>query len=148
MSSTYVGQFLFHPQHEHWHFENFAHYELRNTAADGSVGGAVLSDNAKVSFCIEDVALADPGLSHVQEQTYLECSQTEPQGLSIGWADVYTWDLFGQNLDITNLSDGVYWLLSTTDPANLLNEGGGGRESNNTAAVKIRIQGMNVTVVQ
>ena len=68
--------------------------------------------------------------------------------MSVGWADVYTWDLFGQSLDITGLPDGFYWLLSTADPANLLNEGGGAAESNNTAAVKIRLQGTSLTVVQ
>ncbi|MBI2949460.1 MAG: hypothetical protein HYY23_17620 [Verrucomicrobia bacterium] len=145
VSTAFVGQFDFHPEHNHWHFENFARYQLRNTAADGSVGSTLLSDNSKVSFCVEDVSLADSQLSHVEPQTYTECTQTKPQGLSVGWADVYAWDLFGQSLDVTGLPDGDYWLLSTSDPDNLLNEGGGALESNNTAALKIRIEGMNVT---
>ncbi|MBI4664033.1 MAG: hypothetical protein HY735_34990 [Verrucomicrobia bacterium] len=148
LSTTFVGKFILHPQHDHWHFENLSRYELRNTAGDGSIGNTVLVQSAKVSSCILDSSLADPSLSHVQPQNYTECTQTMPQGLSVGWADVYTWDLFGQSLDITNVPDGIYWLISIADPANLLNEGGGSAENNNAAAVKIRIQGTSVTVIQ
>src|SRR5262249_31207706 len=32
--TDYVGTFVFHPQHNHWHFEDFARYELRDAAPD------------------------------------------------------------------------------------------------------------------
>ncbi|PYM13498.1 MAG: hypothetical protein DME18_08885 [Verrucomicrobia bacterium] len=148
VSTTYVGTFVFHPQHNHWHFENFARYELHDVAPDGSVGGTVLASNSKVSFCLTDSVLVDSSLEHVGAQTYVDCDQVDPQGISVGWADVYASSLFGQSLDITGIRNGDYWIVSTADPDNLLNEGGGAAESNNTAAVKLRIKGGKVTVIR
>jgi len=61
---------------------------------------------------------------------------------------VYAWSLFGQSLGITGLPKGEYWVVSTADPDNLINEGGVGAESNNGAAVKVRIKGTRVTVLR
>ena len=138
-STVYVGTFVFHPQHNHWHFEDFARYELRDAAPDGSPGSAVLASSEKVSFCVMDTELYNTNLEHAGEAAYIPCTATDPRGISVGWADVYTWDLFGQTLDITGLFDGDYWLVSTADPDNLINEGGGAAEINNTGAVKVHI---------
>jgi len=147
--TVYVGTFVFHPQHNHWHFEDFARYELRNVATGGSIGDTVLASASKVSFCLEDSIVVNSGLEHFSSsQTYTNCDQVDPQGISIGWADVYGWNLFGQSLDITRIPNGVYWLVSTADPDNLVSEGGGATEANNTAAVKIRIKGGKVSVVR
>ena len=148
VGSTYVGTFVFHPQHDHWHFENFARYELRNAAPGGSIGSTVLASNSKVSFCLVDSVTVNSSLEHAGTQTYHDCDQVDPQGISVGWADVYAWNLFGQSLDITGLPNGQYWIVSTADPDNLIKEGGGGAESNNGAAVKIRIKGTKVTVIR
>jgi len=148
VGSSYVGTFVFHPQHDHWHFENFARYELRNVAPGGSIGDSVLASNSKVSFCLTDSVLVNSGLEHAGTRTYDDCDQVDPQGISVGWADVYGWSLFGQSLDITGLPNGEYWIVSTADPDNLINEGGGGAESNNGAAVKVRIKGTKVTVIR
>ena len=138
-STVYVGTFVFHPQHNHWHFEDFARYELHDVAPDGSIGSTVLSSSQKVSFCLTDYAQVDSSLEHSATATYIPCEQTDPQGISVGWADVYDWYLEGQSLDITGLPDGDYWLVSTADPDNLLNEGGGAFERNNTSSVKVQI---------
>src|SRR5205823_10857032 len=138
-STVYVGTFVFHPQHNHWHFEDFARYELHDVAPDGFLGSAVLSSSQKVSFCLTDYALIDSSLEHAAKETYIPCEQTDPQGISVGWADAYVWNLEGQTLDITGLPDGDYWLVSTTDPDDLLNEGGGAFERNNTSSVKVQI---------
>jgi hypothetical protein len=139
VSSNYVGTFDFHPEHNHWHFDNFARYELRNVAPDGSVGGTVLASNQKVSFCIRDDLLVNGSLLHAGAMTYTNCDQIRPQGITVGWADVYPWTLPDQNLDITGIPDGDYWLVSTADPLNLLNEGAGALEDNNTGSVKVHI---------
>jgi hypothetical protein len=57
----------------------------------------------------------------------------------VGWADVYGWDLYGQTLDITGLFDGDFWLVSTADPDNFLNEGGGTDETNNVSAIRVHL---------
>jgi hypothetical protein len=138
-NTVYAGTFIFHPQHDHWHFEDFARYELRDAAADGSLGGTVLASSEKVSFCLTDYQLVDPMLEHAGTETYDLCGQTYPQGISVGWADVYAWDLYGQSLDITGLADGDYWLVVTADPDHRLDEGGSAFEDNNTAAVKFHL---------
>ncbi|MBI4664330.1 MAG: S8 family serine peptidase [Verrucomicrobia bacterium] len=147
-STNFVGSFRFHPEHDHWHLEDFAKYELRNVAADGSMGTAVHATSGKVSFCLMDSVRMDGSLRHASNQTYAECNQSRPQGISVGWADVYQWYLPGQSLDITGLPNGDYWLVSVTDPSNLLDEGGGAAESDNTATLKLRIQDNRVWVVQ
>jgi len=139
VATNYVGTFVFHPQHNHWHFENFARYELHGVSADGSVGGDVFASAEKVSFCLVDSALLDPVLEHNSSQTYTNCTPVLPQGISVGWVDVYPWTLPDQYLDITGLPDGDYWLVSSVDPANLIQEGGGAAEYNNTSAEKVRL---------
>jgi hypothetical protein len=136
-STVYVGTFVFHPQHDHWHFEDVARYELRDAAPDGSPGSTVIASSDKVSFCLTDTALFDSSLEHAGKETYVTCDATDPQGISVGWGDVYIWDLYGQSLDITGLPEGGYWLVSTADPDNVLDEGGGAAENNNTAAIKV-----------
>lgn len=134
-----VGRFAFHPEHDHWHFEDFALYQVRNVAADGALGANVLATSAKVSFCLVDDYLFDPVRPHQGAQTYTHCDQIHPQGISVGWTDLYHWRLAGQEVEITTLPDGEYWLVSTVDPDDHLNEGGGPAEINNTAAVKFHL---------
>jgi len=147
-ATNFVGTFQFHTEHDHWHFENFARYELRNVSADGLVGGTAHVASGKVSFCLSDSIRMDASLKHASGQTYTQCDQSHPQGISVGWADIYQWYLPGQSLDVTGLPNGDYWLVSVADPANLLHEGGGSNETNNTAHLKIRIQDNRVWVIQ
>lgn len=145
VGANYVGTFAFHSGHNHWHFENFAAYELRNVASDGSVGANVLASSPKVSFCLLDSWQGDPSLEHTSDQTYLTCSQNGVQGISVGWADIYSRDLPGQNLDITGLPDGYYWLLIWSDPSNVISEG---VESNNVNGTKFRLRDRRIYIVQ
>src|SRR6266404_4839798 len=103
--TVYVGTFVFHPLHNHWHFEDFARYELHDAAPDGSIGSTVLASSQKVSFCLTDYAAVDSSLEHAGTETYIVCGQMDPQGISVGWDDVYVWYLEGQSLDITGLPD-------------------------------------------
>src|SRR6266496_442776 len=139
VATNHIGTFVFHPAHTHWHFENFARYELHYVAAEVSVVSSVFAAAEKVSFCLVDDVFLDPVLEHTGSQSYTNCGQLSPQGISVGWVDVYPWTLPDQDLDITGIPDGDYWLVSTADPGNLINEGGGETEYNNTAAAKVRI---------
>jgi hypothetical protein len=139
-----VGTFIFHPTHNHWHFEDFARYELRNIAGDGSIGSDVLGLSDKVSFCLLDSMSIDLTLEHAEPFAYTSCGQSVLQGISVGWGDLYSSDLPGQTIDITGVADGDYWLLSTADPNNLLLET---EDNNNTGVVKVRIQGNSVSVI-
>src|ERR1041385_9185045 len=63
-----VGSFVFHPEHNHWHFEDFARYELHDVAPDGSIGSTVLASSEKVSFCLTDYVAVDSSLEHASTE--------------------------------------------------------------------------------
>jgi hypothetical protein len=144
VAEALAGTFAYHPTHFHWHFGEFSRYELRDLAPDGRVGENVLSIDDKVSFCLLDVAQINANLEHSAPFTYTSCGRTVNQGISVGWGDIYSSDLPGQELDITGLPDGTYWLKSTADPANRLLET---HDGNNAAYLKIAIAGTSVQVL-
>jgi hypothetical protein len=140
-----VGEFVFHTAHDHWHFEGFANYSLVNENADGSIGNNIRRSSQKTTFCVIDTDAVNRSLEHAGAQTYTRCGRSDITGLSVGWGDKYAYNLAGQSIDITNLPDGRYWLVSTADYQNRLKET---HESNNWAAVKIRISGTSVTELE
>ena len=80
--------------------------------------------STKVSFCLLDTLqpyLELPG-SPATGQYLPDCTELDPQGISVGWADIYSSFLPGQSLDLTGLRRGAYCLRSTVDPKNHLQE--------------------------
>ncbi|HEX6031503.1 MAG TPA: lysyl oxidase family protein [Tepidiformaceae bacterium] len=131
----YAGAFVYHREHQHIHFEDWAIYRLRTVTAGGGVGNVVV-EGAKTSFCILDGLVHDstlPGFTSSPE--FVTCGATV-QGLTVGWADVYHKNLEGQNLDITNVPPGQYWLESEADPLDHILEKD---ETNNIARIPITI---------
>lgn len=106
-----VGGFSWHDAHRHFHFNEFAAYELRRLGADGrpdySASG-LLATSEKVSFCLMDSQQVDPDA--VPVPVYNACVPAV-QGISPGWTDIYTSDLEGQQLPLTGLGDGRYSLI-------------------------------------
>jgi Lysyl oxidase len=131
-SETVIGCFIFHPQHNHWHLEDFANYELRRPRS-----GAVVSSAEKVSFCLTDTGPfgAFPGTppSHF----YGACDVDATMGLSVGWYDLYGSPLAGQELPIKGVADARYCLAMMSDPANHITESD---ETNNTRTTLVRIR--------
>ena len=125
-----AGEFQHHEQHGHIHFEDFAEFRLREVNADGSVGD-IIADGDKVSFCLIDVARYD---GDADASVYRSCGQV--QGISTGWADVYSQGLPGQSIDITGVPDGSYFLEVVVDPDNNLVESD---ETNNVARILIEL---------
>jgi hypothetical protein len=130
----HVGDFVFHPAHDHFHFESFAEYQLWPAAAwdqwvaDGRPAGAerasLRGQGIKTTFCIMDTARVDTSIpGSPSAAAYSSCGRTT-QGLSVGWGDTYGWNLADQwvVLDDTGLADGLYVLRSIADPLNLLYE--------------------------
>jgi hypothetical protein len=128
-SETLAGEFQFHPEHGHIHFEDFAAFRLREVGPDGEVG-AVISTSDKVSFCLLDVEQ----YSGTASSNYHTCDSI--QGISAGWADVYDSGLPGQAIDITGVLNGSYWLEIEVDPLNNLVEAD---ETNNVFRVQIEL---------
>lgn len=140
-----VGEFEFHLSHNHWHFEGFANYSLVNENADGSIGNNVRRSSQKTTFCVIDTDKVDANLEHSGTQTYTNCGQNDITGLTVGWGDEYGYHLSGQSIDITNVPDGRYWLVSSADFQDRLFETD---NSNNWAALKIKISGTSVTELE
>jgi hypothetical protein len=111
-----VGEFIFHPQHLHWHLEGFSLYEIWSLTLEGKLE-ARLASSKKVSYCVLDISLKTPIVSKTASATprYLTCGSSI-QGISPGWMDTYKESFAGQWLEITHLKGGNYALVSTVDP--------------------------------
>jgi phosphohistidine phosphatase SixA len=137
-----AGEFVFHPDHNHWHLEDFARYEVWTLTPQGELDG-VIAVTDKVSFCLRDNTPAHvPGAA--PNAAYTICGQ-ELQGISPGWIDTYKYDTPGQIVDITAVPDGIYALRSTVDGEDHLRELD---ETNNAALVYIEIKGSRVTIIE
>lgn len=136
---TLVGRFIYHQEHQHIHFEDWAIYRIRQIdwVSDPQNGvGAIVSEGDKTSFCIEDMYRLNPPLPNSPASAVFHSCDTTVQGLSIGWEDVYVALLPGQFVDITNVPNGLYWLESQADPDNNVLES---NENNNTARIQVQV---------
>ena len=66
-------------------------------------------------------------------------------GISVGWVDVYTWDVPGQYLEVTGIPNGVYDVVSEANPLGDILEIGGHRGG--SAQTRICLHGNSVTTV-
>jgi lysyl oxidase/IPT/TIG domain-containing protein len=108
-----AGTMTYHPQHNHFHFNNFARFTL--TALTNASGSGQTSE--KTSFCVEDTTPIDLSLPGAPRNgVYTTCNR-DVQGISVGWADRYGPSLDGQSIDITGDPEGDYHLTIETDPA-------------------------------
>ena len=136
--ATPAGCSFFHPEHNHWHFEEFARYTLSRPTS-----GRVVASAEKVSFCVRDsirFASGLPGSPSIP--AYGECSSDSISGLSVGWADYYGYYLPGQELDIRGLPGHRFCLRLVSDPTNRLEES---NDDNNERSTLIRIRKQKVT---
>ncbi|HEX2241297.1 MAG TPA: lysyl oxidase family protein [Actinomycetota bacterium] len=119
-----IGTLSYHQAHGHYHFEDFALYELRRVAAPGrpdmSERGLVRTSE-KVSFCLQDVQRRDgvDPLYATPWPLYYGCFAGQGvQGISPGWVDIYSWGTPGQQIPLKGIADGTYALVLYTDPGN------------------------------
>jgi len=98
--------------HHHWHFLGFDHYELRR-ASDF----ALRVRDYKSGFCIADHYGTAIGVPHGPPRFLGNCAQFHPEaraveeGASVGYTDRYPAFFHGQQLDITHVAAGNYWLV-------------------------------------
>jgi hypothetical protein len=132
---------VFHPGHNHYHFANFASYQLLQEDARG-VYQPLTQRGTKTSFCVVDSIR----VQGVRPQFYTRCDRAF-QGLMVGWADVYDASLPDQWIDLggARLADGAYAVRSTADPADKLDEGG--HDDNNGARTCFTVRTGAITVV-
>jgi hypothetical protein len=144
-SESLVGEFVYHPQHKHFHLENYALYELSPENGDTSLRRT----SVKTSFCIQNT-LQIPGFTggDPNQSYFLACNGTL-QGMSWGWADRYGASLAGQEIDITGLPSGNYSLVITINPNQSIREADSGSSlpSNNRSTIRLHLENGTATVL-
>ncbi len=140
-----VGEFKFHEQHDHWHLEQFAIYEVWLVDEKG-VLVAKVSSGGKISYCVMDTSLVETDLPAEAISTHRRYTHCEGklQGLSVGWVDVYKYHLPGQWAEVNPLKDGLYALVSTVNPDQRLYEED---IDNNSAVVYFEIRESRLEVL-
>lgn len=104
------------PPHYHWHLLGFDRYELRRAEDD-----ALLVRDRKSGFCIADHYGLALGVPHGAPRFLSSCEQFHPdarfvdEGSSVGYTDRYLANFHGQNLDVTRVPPGRYWLVHRTN---------------------------------
>ncbi|HEY4512315.1 MAG TPA: lysyl oxidase family protein [Candidatus Paceibacterota bacterium] len=136
-----AGSFIWHEEHGHFHFEEFAKYILQPVNAPG---GSERS-SIKTTFCIIDTDRINTQLAGAPKFAIYTTCNNDKQGMSVGWGDTYKYYLAGQEINITGLPDGDYNLTIEVDPKNLLLET---NDSDNTSNVKIRLLNGRVKIVR
>jgi hypothetical protein len=100
------------PPHYHWHFLGFDRYELRSAGAY-----ELLVRDHKSGFCLADHYGIAQGVPHGPPRFLSRCAQFNPrarfveEGSSVGYTDRYPANFHGQNLDVTKVPAGNYWLV-------------------------------------
>lgn len=94
--------------HKHHHFTSYTRYELVSST------GAVITAR-KQSFCVQD---AEPVRFGARSNEYTCLNQ----GLSRGWADVYSRYTACQWIDVTDVPSGAYTLRIIVNPLHTLPE--------------------------
>ena len=135
-----VAQFRYtnSPPHHHWHLMRFDSFELHTP------DGALVVRDRKSGFCLADHWGAAPGRWPGRRPHYLgDCEQFHPEathvvmGTTPGYTDRYPAFFHGQNIDITDVPNGIYMLAHRVNASMQLREL---RYDNDAAAVRIRLQ--------
>lgn len=120
--------------HGHFHLIDFNEFLLYDAAGNPTASGA------KQAFCLIDIERVDPGAQTSPQFT--NCNTN--QGVSAGWADLYSKNLPCQYVVIDGLADGDYTLLSTTNAQKLCPED---TFDDNTACTGLHITGNSVSEI-
>lgn len=137
-----VGTFAWHPDHGHYHFQEFALYELRRLRPDGRPimrKRGLVATSGKISYCIIDYEREESRgpLYALPYPLYYSCAAgISAQGISPGWKDVYGESTIGQQIPLVGIPDGEYALIVIIDPAQRLSET---EEDDNSALARIRL---------
>ena len=129
------------PSHQHWHFEDFATYDLVDR------NGHRVRTSGKEAFCLAPTDAIDLLLPHAavnpgNGDLGTACGDLSSiwvrEVLAAGWGDTYTQARAGQSINISTLPNGTYWVRVTANPVDRLIER---RTSNNVSLRRIVIGG-------
>jgi hypothetical protein len=150
--------YVFHEAHAHLHYQGFGQSLLYPWNSTTERGPVPVSVGRKNGFCMIDVMLMDEYWGKTgngpRAHTFpFDCilpADMDPsapeawveEGIAVGWADVYGWNLADQYIDITNVPDGTYELVLLANPNNSIREL---TTADNCTSIVIRIKGDKVT---
>ena len=118
--------------HGHWHLRDFNAFKLYDCSG-------VVRTGAKQAFCLIDLVKIDPAAA---AKKFNDCNSN--QGVSAGWADLYSANLDCQWVDITSVPDGEYTLEAWTNRYAVVGEDTYG---DNLTWAGVRIAGNSVTEI-
>jgi hypothetical protein len=111
-----TSQFEYHPAHKHFHIAEVTAMELY--LADGPDDTEPTTKTNvvghKVTTCLIDWVKIDDN-SPNNQRAYSDCNG-QFQGVSPEWMDQYHHALEGQELDVTNVPSGYYFIVITANP--------------------------------
>jgi hypothetical protein len=115
------GLFEFASCHAHFHFRNYATYEILRLNADGSLGAPVQA--RKRGFCMLDTTPSKSDAASPKGRFYMNCGNLTlhgNQGISTGFGDMYVKQLPGQLFLLTDPNEpvppGKYVVRITANP--------------------------------
>jgi len=143
--SEIVSEFEFHEVHNHWHIADIGEFAIRYVATDAEYNeipgdvvvlpNGVQSASIKVGFCIADVYKWNGKNSPTSQRTYWDC-EVELQGIQVGWMDQYHQSVEGNEVPMTDIPNGEYFLTHTWNPLNRFVDG---NEDNNMSWMKFEL---------
>lgn len=149
----------FHEVHGHLHYKGFGQSFLYPWI-DGVRGDEPVSIGRKVGFCVIDVVLLDEyweqegngPRAHTFPFDCIVPDELDPsgpqvwveQGIQVGWADVYGWNLADQFINITGVPDGTYELVQVANPTDSMIESD---DADNCASTVIELEGDQVKAI-
>jgi hypothetical protein len=140
-----VKPMLYHPPSDYaFPFSTFALY---STGSGGGVGAPVAT-SPKVNFCMTGDTLVGgvPNTTATSTPAASDCGNPNGLlGISVGWGDEYSYPDTGNNIDISNLADGTYWLRAQADAFGYFAQGGTDQSVTDT---QLQITGTTVKVLQ
>ncbi len=118
------------------------------TVASGGGLGALVATSPKVDFCMTNDTFVGGVPNAPTSPTYNQFDCNQPNGvlgLTVGWGDEYDQTDGGEDIDISSLPSGDYWLQGIVDPYHYFLES---NNANNVVDTELQISGSTVTVLQ
>jgi subtilisin-like proprotein convertase family protein len=146
------GTMSYHPTHGHVHVNDWAEFTLRleDTTQASPLDWPIIAAGAKISFCLINLGDCTNDYGYCRDSAGGVITMADvpnapfgmvsgcglDQGIYTGMLDIYGQNLPGMSIDLTNVCNGNYFIVSVTDPDNDFVET---NDNNNWVAVPITL---------
>jgi PKD repeat protein len=153
------GTMSYHPTHGHIHVNNWAEFTLRtqDTTQASPLNWPIIATGSKVSFCLINLGdcTGDYGYCHDTLGNIITMADIPnapfglvsgcglDQGIYTGNLDIYSQSLPDMYIDLTNVCNGNYFIVSQTDPDNNFIET---NDNNNYVVVPITLTQQHIPI--